>query len=96
LSRVELEGVARLAISIVGTAAAMLAGSAGFAVLFAVTGLLAATAMLRPRARRSVDLRADLAAWLDEVSATTGEPIREVLDRSVSSYRARAERVSDG
>jgi hypothetical protein len=88
--------VALLAISIAGTVAAIRADSAGFAVLFAVTGLLAAVPYVRPRSRRSVDLREDLATWLDQVAVTTGEPAQEVLDRSVSAYRAGTERVSDG
>jgi hypothetical protein len=96
LSRIRLEGVALLAISIAGTVAAVRADSAGLAVLFAVTGLLAAAPLVRPRSRRSVVLREDLAAWLDQVSVTTGEPFQEVLDRSVSWYRADTERVSDG
>jgi hypothetical protein len=96
LPRFRLEGVALLAISIAGTVAAALAGSGGFAVLFVATGLLATAPMLRPQARRAMYVREDLAAWLDEVSATTGEPIQEVLDRSVSSYRAGVENVSDG
>jgi hypothetical protein len=96
LSRVRLEGVALVAISIAGTVAAVRADSAGFAVLFAVTGLLAVAPSVWPRFRRSVALREDLAVWLDQVSVTTGESFQEVLDRSVSSYRADTERVSDG
>lgn len=38
--------------------------------------------------RRSVDLRADLAAWLDEQAMATGEPAERLLDRSVAAYRA--------
>jgi hypothetical protein len=97
LSRLRFETLALLAISVAGTVAAIRAGDTGFTVLFVVTGLLAALPLLARRRRRSVELRADLGAWLDLVAASTGETATDILDRSVSAYRAAMQQpVNDG
>src|SRR5687768_9724655 len=38
--------------------------------------------------RRAVPLRPDLAGWLREQSAATGEPVERLADRCVAAYRA--------
>jgi hypothetical protein len=38
--------------------------------------------------RRPVGLRADLASWIEEHAAATGEPAARVADRCVAAYRA--------
>lgn len=38
--------------------------------------------------RRPVGLRADLASWVEEHAAATGEPAGRVADRCVAAYRA--------
>jgi len=38
--------------------------------------------------RRPVGLRADLAGWIEEHAAATGEPAARVADRCVAAYRA--------
>jgi hypothetical protein len=88
MSGVRVDVVWLVVVSIAGTVAGVRSGSTGFVVLFVATGLLAVSQFLRSRSRRAFTLRADLASWLEKVSATTGEPASEVLDRSVSAYRA--------
>jgi uncharacterized membrane protein YoaK (UPF0700 family) len=88
VGRLSLDNAVLLGISIAGTIGAVKDGAPGFVVLFVVVGAAVALAVARPRRRRALAVRADLAAWLDEVSATTGEPIGAILDRSVSAYRA--------
>lgn len=53
----------------------------------AVLAQLALVAGLR-RGRRPVALRGDLAGWLAERAAATGEPMEHLADRCVASYRA--------
>jgi hypothetical protein len=59
-------------------------------VLFGVTIAIALAPLLVPRRRRKLSVRADLAVWLDEVTAVTGETVDDVVDRALSSYRAAA------
>jgi hypothetical protein len=47
------------------------------------------------RRRPLVRLRPDLLAWADAVTAATGEPAEQLVDRAVSAYRARLEGVAD-
>lgn len=86
-----------IGIALSGLIIAIRADVVGLAVLF---GILAAIAMagLRPprrQRRRSVGLRPDLLRWLEQVSAVTSEPVEDVLDRSVSAYRASVRRNTD-
>jgi hypothetical protein len=60
-----------------------------------LTALLAAAVALQVAAiagvlgrRRSIELRPDLASWLREQAAATGEPAERVADRALAAYRA--------
>lgn len=92
-----MEIVARSALTIsaftaaaVGIVQAIRQDLPALAVLF---GLLAAVLLWMEitarRGRRSIRVRPDLARWLDETSAVTGEAPDELADRCISSYRAR-------
>jgi hypothetical protein len=84
-----LDAVAIVAVASAGFIAAVRVDRGGLAVLFAAVALLEVVrGGTRSRRRRSFTLRPDLARWLEDVAATTGEPREEVLDRSVSAYRA--------
>ncbi len=39
-------------------------------------------------ARPAVPLRADLVRWLERQAALTGEPLTQIADRALSTYRA--------
>ena len=64
-------------------------------VLATVTVLVALGALVLLRDRRLVRLRADLAAWVTTTTAATGEPPERLVDRAVSSYRARLDGTPD-
>lgn len=84
-----------IGVALSGAVIAMRTDVRGLAALF---GFLAAVAVLglRPeRGRRPVRLRPDLVRWLEQVSALTAEPVEDVLDRSVSAYRASVRRSVD-
>jgi Flp pilus assembly protein TadB len=85
-----------LAIAIAGAVVAVRSQVGSLAVLFGVIGATSVAGLRRKSDRRLVHLRPDLARWLDQVSAVTGEPVDDVLDRSVSAYRASMRRGSDG
>ena len=87
VNRVHWTDVLQLSFALAGTVAAARAGSFGLSLLFAAAGLTL-VARLRPARRRSVAIRADLATWIDEVSAATGESTSTVADRALSAYRA--------
>jgi hypothetical protein len=40
------------------------------------------------RGRPAVSLRGDLARWLEDRAAATGEPAEQIADRAVAAYRA--------
>jgi hypothetical protein len=88
VTRLGLDNALLSGIALAGSIAAGMNGEPGFVVLFVVIGVVVAVRLLPTRRRRPLAVRADLAAWLDEVSATSGEPIEVILDRSVSAYRA--------
>jgi hypothetical protein len=93
---IRAQAAALLAISIAGAAVAVRTDTAGLVVLFGLVGAIA-VATLRPEKRgRPVHLRPDLARWLEYVAALTAEPVDDVLDRSVSAYRASMRRGPDG
>lgn len=57
--------------------------------IFALIGLLQLVVLGGLRVgRRPVALRADLATWIDEHAAATGEPASRITDRAVAAYRA--------
>lgn len=84
------------AIAAAGAVAAVRAGIGGLAVLFTVLGVLSLAGLRSNGKRHPISLRPDLVRWLEEVSATTAEPVEHVLDRSVSAYRASVRRSDDG
>ena len=89
LGRIRMDAVVIVAVALAGFVAAVRVDRAALAVLFAVVALLeVARGATLSRRRRALTLRPDLARWLEDVAATTGEPREEVLDRSVSAYRA--------
>jgi hypothetical protein len=88
VGQLRFDEVAVLGVVTAGTVASIRAGVGALAVLFAVIGALAVGRAMATRRRRAIGVRADLAGWLDQVAATTGEPVEQVLDRSVSAYRS--------
>jgi hypothetical protein len=84
------------AIAVAGAVAAVRAGVGSLAMLFGIIGAISAAGLRPERGRRTVNLRPDLARWLDQVSAATAEPVEDVLDRSVSAYRASMRPCPDG
>ena len=58
------------------------------ALLAAIAGLLLALFTARRTGRRGADVRSDLARWLDDQAAATGEPAGQLLDRCIATYRA--------
>lgn len=82
--------ITALTAAVVGIVLAVREDVDALAVLF---GLLAAVLLemeiTARRGRRSIRVRPDLARWLDETSAVTGESPDELADRCISSYRAR-------
>jgi hypothetical protein len=57
-------------------------------VLTALATVLVAALILSLSGRRAVELRPDLATWLRQQSAATGEPVERLADRCVAAYRA--------
>lgn len=58
------------------------------AVLAVAVGLQLALLAGARTGRRAVDLRADLATWIDDHALSTGEPAHRLLDRCVAAYQA--------
>ena len=96
MTRAQATALLVLAVAAVGFVVAARTGMAALAVLFGVIGVIVGAGLRRRRTRRPIHLRPDLARWLDQVSAVTGEPVEDVLDRSVSAYRATMRRSPDG
>lgn len=71
-----------------GAVIAVRAEVAALAVLFAVLAVISAAGLRPEHHRRAVGLRPDLMRWLEQVAAVSAEPVEQVLDRSVSAYRA--------
>lgn len=94
--RAQAAAVLTIAISIAGAVVSARADVTGAAVLFGVVGAIALAGLRPQTGPRPVRLRPDLARWLDHVSAVTAEPVEDVLDRSVSAYRASMRRGPDG
>jgi hypothetical protein len=81
--------LAASAAAIVGTVAAGAANDWDLAVLFAVLGAIDAGLLYTLSGpRRLFMVRADLARWIEQRAATSGEPVGHVLDRCVAAYRA--------
>jgi hypothetical protein len=58
-------------------------------VVLAASVVVAVGMLLTARDRTLVGLRADLGAWAARTTAATGEPPEQLVDRAVSTYRAR-------
>ena len=67
----------------------------GLAGLLCVIALVAVGLAWVLRRRAPVPVRTDLAKWLEDTSAITGESSTELADRAVSSYRAAMHDDSD-
>jgi membrane protein implicated in regulation of membrane protease activity len=81
--------LAVLVVGLVGLLDAAIGRTWDLTVLFAVVAVLASVLLLRGLGdRRTVDLRADLAAALTGRSRRTGEPVDQVVDRAVATYLA--------
>ena len=75
-------------IALVGMIDSLVDDRNGPAFLFAALGLgICALATLRT-SETTVELRRDLASWLERVSPVTGESVDEMSDRAVSRLRA--------
>ncbi|MGY1700243.1 hypothetical protein [Geodermatophilus sp. SYSU D00766] len=80
-------------VALLGVAVALVDALRGadtdLALLLAAVVLLQLTALgARARGRSTVALRPDLAGWLHQQSASTGEPVERLADRCVAAYRA--------
>jgi hypothetical protein len=77
---------------IVEVIAAIDAGISGewdlFVVALIALTLLAALLIRFQSTRPAVPLRADVVRWLQRQSAVTGEPLTQITDRALSTYRA--------
>jgi hypothetical protein len=68
---------------------ALLVTAVGLVAIFALIAVLQLLVLGGLRVgRRAVGVRADLATWIDEQAAATGEPAARITDRAVASYRA--------
>jgi hypothetical protein len=84
-----------IAIALAGGVAAVRAEVGSLAVLFGMLGAISVAGLRPERGRHPVSLRPDLASWLEQVAAVTAEPVEDVLDRSVSAYRASVRESAD-
>jgi len=85
--------LATLAAAVVGTADAAIAGDGDLLAVFVIVALLQMGLLVRSLlGRRTVRVRKDLANWLDEQSAITGEPIHRIADRCIANHRATLQR----
>ncbi|MGY1726328.1 hypothetical protein ACI79J_05105 [Geodermatophilus sp. SYSU D01062] len=80
-------------VALLGVAVAVvdaLRGSDGDLLLLlgAVALVQLAALAARARGRSAVALRPDLAGWLHQQAAATGEPVERLADRCVAAYRA--------
>ena len=94
--RAHVTALFALAIAVAGAVVAMRSEVRSLALLFGILAVISAAELRPERGRRPVRLRPDLARWVDQVSATTGEPVEVVLDRSVGEYRAWMGSRTDG
>lgn len=79
--------LALLVVALVGVLDAAIGPQWDLAVLFGLVAVLTSILLLRGLGdRRTVDLRADLAAELLGRSRRTGEPLDQLTDRAVATY----------
>jgi sulfite exporter TauE/SafE len=84
-----------IGVALSGVVLAVRADVRSLAVLFGILAVILAVGLRPESKRRTVGLRPDLARWLEQVSAVAAEPMEDVLDRSVSAYRASVRRSVD-
>jgi hypothetical protein len=96
LIRAQTAALVMIGTAVAGAVVAVRADVGILAVLFGLIVAVSIVGLWPRKGRQSVHLRPDLARWLDQVSAATGERVEEVLDRSVSAYRASLRGSSDG
>jgi hypothetical protein len=78
-----------LVVTAVGLVDVLRTGESDLAIVLAVVLVLLAAALITAvQGRRAVELRPDLASWLHQQSAATGEPVERMADRCVAAYRA--------
>jgi hypothetical protein len=94
--RAQAAAMVLIGTAVAGAVAAVRADVGILAVLFGIVVAVSLVGLWPRKGRRRVHLRPDLARWLDQVSAATGEPVEDVLDRSVSAYRASLHGNADG
>lgn len=75
-------------VAVVGAFDAYIGGEWDFFVIFVIISLLLLVVWLRQRAPRvPMTVRSDLAQWLQHRADTSGEPIEDIVDRALSTYR---------
>lgn len=75
--------------AVVGAVDALIARDGDLVVVFVVVAVLQFGLFVGTLAgSRLVPVRHDLASWLDEQSATTGEPVHRIADRCIADRRA--------
>ena len=75
--------------TLVGAVDAAIGGEGDLFVVFVVALALQVVLLVRLNVGRpSVPLRIDLVRWLRERAAATGEPMDQIADRAVATYRA--------
>lgn len=88
---------AALLIAVVGLIDALRGGEPDLATLFALLCVALAWLVAGASTRRTlVGVRADLARWIEERSALTGEPAERIVDRALADDRARLDDGSHG
>lgn len=81
--------LATFAAAVVGVVDALIARDGDLVVVFVVVAVLQFGLFVGALVgRRLVSVRHDLATWLDEQSAVTGEPVSRIVDRCVAAHRA--------
>ena len=80
---------ATCAVAAVGAVDAARGRNGDLFVVFLIVTILQLVLLIRLQTgRREVTLRADLAAWVDDRAALTGEPAEQVVDQCVADQRA--------
>jgi Flp pilus assembly protein TadB len=80
--------VATIAVAVAGSVDAVRSANADLLAVFLLVIALQLALLWRVRtARRLVGVRPDLAAWLDDRSVISGEPVEHLADRCISSHR---------
>lgn len=76
------------ALVVAGIVEAVRSDARGLLAVFVLIGLVTAMNAWSFRLRSPVTVRADLARWLEQTAAVSGESTVEVANRALSAYRA--------